>query len=60
MWPLPVVERIQPTCRSRPGPARISQDIIPEGRFMKSRVNVNPISEHELYLKLFITNGGGW
>jgi len=23
-------------------------------------VNVNPTSEHELYLKLFITNGGGW
>jgi hypothetical protein len=22
--------------------------------------NVNPTSEHELYLKLFITNGGGW
>jgi len=21
---------------------------------------VNPTSEHELYLKLFITNGGGW
>jgi hypothetical protein len=23
-------------------------------------VNVNPTSEHALYLKLFITNGGGW
>ena len=23
-------------------------------------VNVNPTSQHELYLKLFITNGGGW
>jgi hypothetical protein len=22
--------------------------------------NVNPITEHELYLKLFLTNGGGW
>jgi len=21
---------------------------------------VNAISEHELYLKLFVTNGGGW
>ncbi len=21
---------------------------------------VNPTSEHELYLKLFISNGGGW
>jgi hypothetical protein len=21
---------------------------------------VNPITEHELYLKLFLTNGGGW
>jgi hypothetical protein len=20
----------------------------------------NPASEHELYLKLFLTNGGGW
>ena len=25
-----------------------------------SHDNVNPTSEHELYLKLFITNGGGW
>jgi len=23
-------------------------------------VNVNPTSEHGLYLRLFITNGGGW
>jgi hypothetical protein len=22
--------------------------------------NVNPTSEHALYLRLFITNGGGW
>jgi hypothetical protein len=21
---------------------------------------INPITEHELYLKLFLTNGGGW
>jgi len=27
---------------------------------MPQLVNVNPTSEHELYLKLFITNGGGW
>jgi len=27
---------------------------------MRRSVNVNPTSEHELYLKLFITNGGGW
>jgi hypothetical protein len=27
---------------------------------MMSTPNVNPTSEHELYLKLFITNGGGW
>ena len=30
-----------------------------KGRSMLS-TNVNPTSEHELYLKLFITNGGGW
>jgi hypothetical protein len=23
-------------------------------------VNVNPTSEHGLYLKLFVTNAGGW
>jgi hypothetical protein len=23
-------------------------------------VNVNPTSEHGVYLRLFITNGGGW
>jgi hypothetical protein len=28
--------------------------------FMSYSVNVNPTSEHELYLKLFITNSGGW
>jgi len=22
--------------------------------------NVNPITEHALFLRLFITNGGGW
>jgi hypothetical protein len=27
---------------------------------VRQLVNVNPTSEHELYLKLFITNGGGW
>jgi hypothetical protein len=27
---------------------------------MHPGVNVNPISEHELYLKLFVTNAGGW
>ena len=30
------------------------------GRAMRQRVNVNPTSEHALYLRLFITNGGGW
>lgn len=23
-------------------------------------INVNPITEHALYLRLFVTNGGGW
>jgi len=23
-------------------------------------VNVNPTSEHHLYLRLFVSNGGGW
>jgi hypothetical protein len=27
---------------------------------MHPQVNVNPISEHALFLRLFITNGGGW
>ncbi len=27
---------------------------------MPQTVNVNPTSEHALYLKLFVTNGGGW
>lgn len=30
------------------------------GVFSMCGVNVNPTSQHELYLKLFITNGGGW
>jgi hypothetical protein len=30
------------------------------GEAVPQLVNVNPTSEHELYLKLFITNGGGW
>jgi hypothetical protein len=24
------------------------------------RVNVNPVSEHALFLKLFVTTAGGW
>lgn len=27
---------------------------------MQRSFAVNPTSEHELYLRLFITNGGGW
>jgi hypothetical protein len=27
---------------------------------MGQTVNVNPTSEHAVYLRLFITNGGGW
>jgi hypothetical protein len=27
---------------------------------MPLNATVNPSSQHELYLKLFITNGGGW
>jgi len=27
---------------------------------MRQPVNVNPTSEHAVYLRLFITNGGGW
>ena len=30
------------------------------GVVMGQTANVNPISEHELFLRLFITNGGGW
>jgi len=27
---------------------------------MQPNLNVEPTSEHELHLRLFITNGGGW
>lgn len=27
---------------------------------MKRNATVNPTSEHAIYLRLFITNGGGW
>jgi spore maturation protein SpmA len=27
---------------------------------MRQLANVNPTSEHALYLTLFVTNGGGW
>jgi hypothetical protein len=27
---------------------------------MRQTVNVNPTSEHGLYLRLFVTNAGGW
>jgi hypothetical protein len=30
------------------------------GQARRGIVNANPTSEHALYLKLFITNGGGW
>ena len=30
------------------------------GQPMRQLVNVNPTSEHAIYLRLFITNGGGW
>ena len=31
-----------------------------KGGIMQRNFNVNPTSEHDLYLRLFITNGGGW
>lgn len=31
-----------------------------ESDMMYKNATVNPSSEHDLYLKLFITNGGGW
>jgi len=27
---------------------------------MGQTVNINPTSEHGVYLQLFVTNGGGW
>jgi hypothetical protein len=27
---------------------------------MRVSINVNPTSEHSLFIRLFITNGGGW
>jgi hypothetical protein len=29
-------------------------------RVMRQVINVNPTSEHALYLRLFVTNAGGW
>lgn len=29
-------------------------------RPMSQTTNVNPITEHAIFLRLFITNGGGW
>jgi hypothetical protein len=29
-------------------------------RAMPQLVNVNPTSEHAIFLRLFVTNGGGW
>jgi hypothetical protein len=31
-----------------------------QARVMPQTVNVNPTSEHGLYLRLFVTNAGGW
>jgi hypothetical protein len=28
--------------------------------FMRQTPNVNPTSEHAVYLRLFVTCGGGW
>jgi hypothetical protein len=30
------------------------------GTTMQQVVSVNPTSEHSLYLRLFVTTGGGW
>jgi len=27
---------------------------------MTRTINVNPTSEHRLFLRLFVSNGGGW
>jgi len=50
------------TCRPLPHSARMSElDSSPlKAGVMPQSINVNPTSEHELYLKLFVTNGGGW
>jgi hypothetical protein len=62
----------RPRVNGRPGPA-IRRDQLLESlsevcptrtpnrqRAMHKSVNVNPTSEHALYLRLFVTNGGGW
>lgn len=43
-------------------PTLQSTSVVQSGRpeDMQLNINVNPTSEHALYLKLFITNGGGW
>jgi hypothetical protein len=40
--------------------ARVRNPHSPSLRIIMVLFNVNATSEHELYLKLFITNGGGW
>jgi hypothetical protein len=30
------------------------------GEFMRQTVNLNPTSEHAVYLRLLVTCGGGW
>jgi hypothetical protein len=37
---------------------RFGQSFILEGWVL--HYHMDPTSEHELYLKLFVTNGGGW
>jgi len=29
-------------------------------RSMRRSIDVNPISEHQLFLRLFVSNSGGW
>jgi hypothetical protein len=47
-------------CRSDPGHYYEERTFAIEGRAMMRPQVERPISENELYLKLFVTTSGGW
>jgi F0F1-type ATP synthase beta subunit len=49
----PVLFRVESTVAFNPNSSDPSSAMQPS-------VNVNPTSEHALYLRLFVTNAGGW
>jgi hypothetical protein len=41
-------------------PVRMAKLEFPRWKARFMQYNLHPFSEHELYIRLFITNGGGW